>query len=153
MSTDWTPDPSSWVSISTASFPTFMTSLITDILEEGLELSIWIEISLENKSVTHYESEMYFRYRESSWIGHFVQSPCIQQQKTKIIRTSTDKSLRSLSHCSRILKTLPKLFKIIIFNPFQSSPSSAILVPFCSRITPLMFSFLRKPLFVSFATL
>ena len=42
---------------------------------------------------------------------------------------------------------MAKLFKIVISNPFQSSPSSAILVPFCSRITPLVFFFLSLPLF------
>ena len=41
---------------------------------------------------------------------------------------------------SCILKKLAKVFKIVISNPFQSSPSSAILAPFCSGITPLVFS-------------
>ena len=40
-----------------------------------------------------------------------------------------------------------KLFKIVISNPFQSSPSSTILVLFCFRIIPLVFLFLSKPLF------
>ena len=43
-------------------------------------------------------------------------------------------------------KKLAKLFKIIT-NPFKSYPSSAILVPFCFRITPLLFFFLSKPFF------
>ena len=48
---------------------------------------------------------------------------------------------------------MAKLFEIVVSNPFQSSPSSAILVPFCSRITPLVFFFLSKPLFLGFPTL
>ena len=47
--------------------------------------------------------------------------------------------LKELRRRSCFLKTLAKLFKIVISNPFQSSPSSAILVPFCSRITPFFF--------------
>ena len=47
--------------------------------------------------------------------------------------------LKELRHRSCILKKLAKLFKIVISNPFQSSPSSAILVPYCFRITPLVF--------------
>ena len=61
--------------------------------------------------------------------------------------------LKELRHHSRILKKLAKLFKIIISNLFQSSPSSAILVPFCSRITPLLFFFLSKPLILGIATI
>ena len=57
------------------------------------------------------------------------------------------KRLKELRHRSCILKKSAKLFKIVIFNPFQSSQSSAILVPFCFRITPLVFFFLSKPLF------
>ena len=46
---------------------------------------------------------------------------------------------KELRHRSFILKKkIAKLFKIIISNPFQSSPSSAILVPFCFRIAPLV---------------
>ena len=52
-----------------------------------------------------------------------------------------------------ILKKLAKLFKIVISNPFQSSPSSAIPVPFCFKITPLVFFFLSKLLFLGFPTL
>ena len=53
-----------------------------------------------------------------------------------------------LYHHSCILKKMAKLFKTVISNPFQSSPSFAILAPFCSRITPLVFFFLSKPLFL-----
>ena len=59
--------------------------------------------------------------------------------------------LKELCHCSCILKKLAKLFKIVISNPFQSSSSSATLVPFCSRITPLVFFFHNKPLFLGLA--
>ena len=52
-----------------------------------------------------------------------------------------------------ILKEMAKLFKIVIFNPLQSSPSSAILVPFCSRANPLVIFFLSKQLFVGLTTL
>ena len=62
-------------------------------------------------------------------------------------------TLKELRHRSCILKKLAKLFKIVISNPFQSSPSSAILVPFCFRITPLVFFFLSKLLFLGFPTL
>ena len=61
--------------------------------------------------------------------------------------------LKELRHRSCILKKLPKLFKIVISNPIQSSPSSAILVPFLFIITTLVFFFLSKPLFLGFATL
>ena len=61
-------------------------------------------------------------------------------------------ALKELRHCSCILKKLAKFFKIIS-NPFQSSPSLAILVPFYSRITPLVFFFLGKRLFLGFAAL
>ena len=44
--------------------------------------------------------------------------------------------LKQLRYRSFILKKKAKLFKIVIFNSFQSTPSSAILVPFCFRITP-----------------
>ena len=47
---------------------------------------------------------------------------------------------------------MAKLFKIDVSNPFQSSPSSAILVPFCFRINTLVFFFLSKPLFLIFPT-
>ena len=60
--------------------------------------------------------------------------------------------LKELRHGSYILKTLAKLFKIIISNLFQSLPSSALLVPFCCRITSLVIFFLSKPLFLGFAT-
>ena len=59
---------------------------------------------------------------------------------------SLAKSLKELRHCLCILKILTKLLKIVISKPFQSSPSSAILVPFCFRITVLVFFFLSKPL-------
>ena len=59
---------------------------------------------------------------------------------------------KEVRHCSCILKKMAKLFKIVITYPFQSSPYSAILVPFCSRIAPLVFFFLSKPLFLSFST-
>ena len=62
----------------------------------------------------------------------------------------TVQSLMELHHRSCILKKqMAKLFKIVVFNPFQSSPRSAILVPFCLRITPLVFFFLSKPLFLT----
>ena len=49
---------------------------------------------------------------------------------------------------------MAKLFKILISKPFQSSPFSAILVPFCSTITPkLVLLFLSKQGFLGFATL
>ena len=50
-------------------------------------------------------------------------------------------------------KKKAKLFQMVFINPFQSSPSSAILVPFCFRITPLVFFFLSKPSFLGFPTL
>ena len=56
-------------------------------------------------------------------------------------------SLKELRYRSCILKKLAKLFKIVISNPFQSSPSSVILFPFCHRITPLVFSFLATHYF------
>ena len=62
-------------------------------------------------------------------------------------------ALKELRHRSCILKKLAKLFKIVISNPFQSSPSSAILVPFFFRIDPLAFFFLSKPLFLGFLVL
>ena len=74
---------------------------------------------------------------------------------TNLVLTELSKSqchLKELRHRSCFLKKLAKLFKIIIFNPFQSSPSSAILVLFCFRIIPLDFFFLRKPLLLGFAT-
>ena len=39
---------------------------------------------------------------------------------------------------------LAKLFKVVIFNLIQSSPSSAILATFSLRITSLLFFFLSK---------
>ena len=43
-----------------------------------------------------------------------------------------DSELKELGHRSCILKKKEgKLFKMVISNPFQSLPSSAILVPFC----------------------
>ena len=63
-------------------------------------------------------------------------------------------SLKELRHRSCFLKKLAiPFFKIVISNPFQSSPFSAILVPFCFRINPLVFSFLSKPLFLGFPAL
>ena len=63
--------------------------------------------------------------------------------------------LKELRHCSCILKKLATLFKIIIFNLFQSSPSSAILVPFCLSLESTLscFSSLAKPLFLGFPAL
>jgi len=61
--------------------------------------------------------------------------------------------LKELRHRSCFLKKIAKLFKIVISNPFQSSPSSAILVPFGFRINPLVFFFLSKPLFLGSPTL
>ena len=54
---------------------------------------------------------------------------------------------------SCILQKSGKLFKIVISNPSQSSSSSATLVPFCFRITRLVFFFFKKPLFSGFPTL
>ena len=62
-------------------------------------------------------------------------------------------SLKELSHRSCILKRLAKLFKNVISNPFQSSPPSAILVPFCFRITPSVFFFISKSSVLGFPTL
>ena len=63
--------------------------------------------------------------------------------------------LKERHHRLCILNKMAKLFKVVISNPFdfQSSPSSAIAVPFCPRITLLVFFFLCKPLFLGFATL
>ena len=61
-------------------------------------------------------------------------------------------SLKELRHRSCILKKLAELFKIVISNLFQSSPSSAILVPFCFRTTPLVFPFVSKSLVLGFST-
>ena len=66
---------------------------------------------------------------------------------------SANENLKELNHRSGILKKMAKLFKIVISNPFQSSPSLAILVSFCFRIIPLVFFFLSKPLFLGFPTL
>ena len=44
---------------------------------------------------------------------------------------------------------LAKVFKFLILIPFQSSPSPAIFVTFCFRITPLVFFFLTKPFFLT----
>ena len=65
-----------------------------------------------------------------------------------VIGQSDKFGLKDLRHRSCILKKLAKLLKIVISNQFQSSPSSAILVPFFFRITPLVFFFLSKPLFL-----
>ena len=48
-------------------------------------------------------------------------------------------NLKERRHRSSILKQLAKLFKIVISNQFQSSPTSAIFVTFCLRINPLVF--------------
>ena len=62
-------------------------------------------------------------------------------------------ALKELRHHSCILKKLAKLFKIVISNPFQSSPSSSIqVVPFCFRINPLVFFFFSKLSFLGFPT-
>ena len=50
------------------------------------------------------------------------------------------------------LKDWLLIFKIVIFNPFQSSPSSAILVSFCFSIIPLVFFLLSTLLFLGFPT-
>ena len=68
-------------------------------------------------------------------------------------RIWTASCLKELCHRSCILKKIAKLFKIVISNPFQSSPFSAILVPVCFRIPPLVFSFISKPLVLGFSTL
>ena len=46
----------------------------------------------------------------------------------------TDLYLKEVHHHSCILNKMAKVFKIAICNPFQISPSSAILVPFCFLI-------------------
>ena len=61
--------------------------------------------------------------------------------------------LKELRHRSRIFKEMAKLFTFVSCNPFQSPPSSAIRVPFCFRITPLVFLFLSKSLYLGFPTL
>ena len=68
-------------------------------------------------------------------------------------RDTVTAPLKELRLRSCILNKLAKLFKIVISNPSQSSPSSAILAPFCCSKTPLLFFFLSKPSFLGFATL
>ena len=48
------------------------------------------------------------------------------------------------------LKSLAKLFKFVVCNPYQSSPSLTILVPLWFIIISLMFFFLYKVLFLGF---
>ena len=48
------------------------------------------------------------------------------------------------------LKSLAKLFKFVVYNPCQSSPSLAILVPFWFIIISLMFFHRCKALFSGF---
>ena len=57
-----------------------------------------------------------------------------------------------LHYRSCILKKLAKLFTMVICNPIQSLPFSAILVPFCSIITPLVVFFLSKPLILFYVS-
>ena len=56
-------------------------------------------------------------------------------------------SLKALSHG---LKSLAKLFKLVVCNPCQSSPSLTILVPLWFIVISLMFFYLYKALFLSF---
>ena len=48
------------------------------------------------------------------------------------------------------LKSLAKLFKFIVCNPCQSSPSLTILVPLWFIVISLVFSYLSKVLFSGF---
>ena len=48
------------------------------------------------------------------------------------------------------LKSLAKLFKFVVCNPCQSSPSLTILVPLWFIIISLMFFYLYKVLFLGF---
>ena len=48
------------------------------------------------------------------------------------------------------LKSLTKLFKFVVCNPCQSSPSLTILVPLWFIIISLMFFYLYKVLFSGF---
>ena len=57
------------------------------------------------------------------------------------------KGSRSRLNC---LKSLAKLFNIVVCNPCQSSPSFTILVPLWFIIMPLMFFYLCKVLFWAF---
>ena len=89
-------------------------------------------------------------------IVHLTDERAESQDTRKIVlpRLVHDIPSKELCHCSCVLKKLiAKLFKIVIFNPFKSSPSSATLLPFCFRINPLVFFFLSKPLFLGFPTL
>ena len=95
----------------------------------------------------------YIRFRPiawQSWISMRVELyGCPPRGIVKVLCLFHIKGATSRS-C--IVKKVAKLFKILISNLFQSSSSSAILVPFCSRITPLVFFFLSKPLFLGFPT-
>ena len=79
---------------------------------------------------------------------NYVEEPTVWKSLSSIYSLK-----EALRHRSCILKKLAKLFKIIISNPFQPSPSSAILAPFCFRINPLVFFFFSKTLFSGFPTL
>ena len=48
------------------------------------------------------------------------------------------------------LKSLDKLFNLVVCNPCQSSPSLPILVPLCFIIISLVFFYLCKALFSGF---
>ena len=62
--------------------------------------------------------------------------------------TSDDvKGAQSRLNC---LKSLAKLFKFVVCNPCQSSPSLTILVPLWFIIISLMFFYLSKVLFSGF---
>ena len=52
--------------------------------------------------------------------------------------------------CKMILKSLAKLFKIVVYNPCQSSPSLTICVPLWFIIISLMIFYLCKVLFLGF---
>ena len=94
------------------------------------------------------KTESLYSQRETSHCTCFEFSP-----ERTVKHLSWHHLLKELRNRSSILKKMAKLFKIFICNPFQPAPSSAILVPFCFRITPLVFFFLGKPLFLGFAIL
>ena len=91
--------------------------------------------------------------------SHFFLKACLhirvlsRNSMQFLSRPELHQVLKELRHRSCILKKIAKLFKIVISNPFQSSPFSAILVPFCSRFTHVVSFFLSKPLVLGFATL
>ena len=57
---------------------------------------------------------------------------------------------RRVKRAQSRLKSLAKLFKFVVCNPCQSSPSLTILVPLWFIFIPLMFFYLYKVLFSAF---